>query len=78
MPAGCLTTTVESMTMNWYLAEHLIAERTRGLVEADSRRWPELRHARTVRSARLAGPIRELTADLTGTGLAPHRAVARR
>ena len=66
------------MTMNWYLAETLIAERTRSLAEADARRWPELRHARTVRSARRTRPIEELTSDLAGTGLVPRRAVARR
>ena len=78
MPGPGLTTTVVPMTMNWYVAEHLIAERNRGLADADARRWPELRHARAMRSARRARPIRDLTSDLTGSGLAPHRAVARR
>jgi hypothetical protein len=73
-----LTTTVLPMTMNWYVMEHLIADRNRELVEADGRRWPEVRHARTVASARRARPIRELTSDLAGTGLVPRRAVARR
>jgi hypothetical protein len=66
------------MTMNWYVTEKLIADRTRALAEADSRRWPDLHHARTVRSARRASAISELTSDLAGTGLAPRRAVARR
>lgn len=73
-----LTTTVLPMTMNWYVAENMIAERNRGLQEADGRRWPDLRHARAVQSGRRARPIRKLTADLTGAGLVPDRAVARR
>ena len=78
MTGGRLTTTVLVMTMNWYATEHLIADRTRELTEADGRRWPEIRHARAVRSARRARPIRELTSDLAGTGLVPPRAVGRR
>jgi hypothetical protein len=78
MTGALLTTTVPGMTMNWYFAESMIAERTRGMAEADGRRWPELRHARTLRSARRMRPVRELTADLTGAGLVPDRAVARR
>ncbi len=45
-----LTTTALRMTMNWYVAESMIAERTRGPVEADGRRRPELRHTRALRS----------------------------
>lgn len=34
------------MTMNWYVAESLIAERNLALRQADARRWPEVGHAR--------------------------------
>lgn len=66
------------MTMNLIFLESMIAERNRGLLEADGRRWPEVRHARTVRSGRGMRPARGPAADLAGTQLVPDRAVARR
>ncbi len=73
-----LTTTVLAMTMNWYAAEILVADRNRELAEKQNRRWPALRHARMVRAGRRARPTSQPAAEVTGTGLVPDRAVARR
>ena len=70
MPAGRLTTTVVVMTMNWYVAESLIADRTAALARADSRRWPDLDYARRLRAAR------EIGRDAGRVGSAPARPVA--
>jgi hypothetical protein len=40
------------MTMNWYVAESLMNERSAQFAVADARRWPELDHARRMQSAR--------------------------
>jgi hypothetical protein len=45
------------MTMNWYVAESLMSERNTQFARADSRRWPEVDHARRMRSAREPRPI---------------------
>ena len=47
-----LRTNVVGMTMNLYLSESLMSERTERFARADSRRWPEVDHARRMRSAR--------------------------
>ncbi|MET3807343.1 hypothetical protein ABIB25_004366 [Nakamurella sp. UYEF19] len=47
-----LTTNVAVMTMNWFEAETVLAERTRDLVRHDGRRWPDVAHARRVLKAR--------------------------
>jgi hypothetical protein len=43
------------MTMNWYVAESLIADRTAQQVRAENRRWPDLDHARRMQAAREIG-----------------------
>ena len=46
-----LRTNVVRMTMNWYVAESLMNERSQAMSRAQERRWPELDHARRLRSA---------------------------
>ena len=43
------------MTMNWYVAESLIADRTAQQIRAENRRWPDLDHARRMQAAREIG-----------------------
>jgi hypothetical protein len=69
MPAPGLTTNVVVMTMNWYVAESLISDRTAGQVRAENRRWPELDHARRLQAAREIG--REYTRRVGRTPTPP-------
>src|SRR3954454_6772804 len=55
MSGSRLRTNVVGMTMNWYVADSLIADRNIQQMRAENRRWPELDHARRMQSARDIG-----------------------